>query len=380
MKKNIDIFLNQLSIDINKYFDCNNSNVFRVKKTNNRDAFMYKLLLTRKSVTGQSVTDKINFFKGTTIKSKVSRVSLIERQQSIDVDFYKNLYKLISNKINKTFFHKQPKIYAGDGIYNNTYHKFGNGMMASKALSIGFFNCSTNMPVNLQLLNRKFEVDGLLKNMSLLSSKSIIILDIGYTSYNLFDTLIEHNIDFICRITKPIYVANTNKKYRYVKYEINEKEYYLMTSLHNENKFTSDILKELYHKRWTVEEYFKFIKLRTTYETIKQHNTNEIIKSTYCILIISQLIYLLSHVFSKPQKDMIVNKSSLMEGFYDHFLLRLIYNDKCGKKFNKSYIRSFIITYINLIKTVLDVSRPRVSKNTNSKWYNKSYQKGNYKK
>jgi hypothetical protein len=369
-------FLKCLKQNIHKFINNTPNNVVRVKKTSIRDALLYKLLLTQKTASGQSVTNNINYFKKyDTLKSSISRVSLIEREQQIPVSYYKELYNSIHTIIKTKYVNNnKPQIIGVDGTYNNSYYSFGTGMMANKCLSIGFFNCTLNMPVNLQISPKKSEKCAIKNNINLLGSNSIVVLDKGYISYQLFDQLHECKLKFVCRITEPVYLNKKSNMYRYVEYKINNNNYYLITNLINEKKYTTNALADIYHSRWKIEEYYKFIKSSITYDTIRQKQLDSIIKTTYAVLIVSQLTYLFAHIFSKNNK--IVNKTSLTKGIYEHFLLKIIYENK----FSKSYIRSFINIYINLINTTLNVSRPRICKNTNCKWYQKSFQKGNYKK
>jgi IS4 transposase len=46
----------------------------------------------------------------------------------------------------------------------------------------------------------------------------------------------------------------------HVTYKIKNNEYYLVTNLLNMDEFPDNKLSELYHARWRIEEYFKFIK------------------------------------------------------------------------------------------------------------------------
>ena len=86
--------------------------------------------------------------------------------------------------------------------------------------------------------------------------------------YKLFLKINEYNKYFICRIKKNTIAIDTNQDdiifiknsitLRIIKYDINNTLYYLCTNLID--IYNIDTLKQLYHKRWLIEENFKLIK------------------------------------------------------------------------------------------------------------------------
>ena len=52
-------------------------------------------------------------------------------------------------------------------------------------------------------------------------------------------------------------VINSIIKIRVIRYMINNKSYYLATNLFDDKEFTIDVLTQIYHYRWTIEEKFK---------------------------------------------------------------------------------------------------------------------------
>jgi hypothetical protein len=130
------------------------------------------------------------------------------------------------------------------------------------------------------------------------------------------------------------------------------------------------MFKDIYHKRWSVEEYFKYIKRSMNLNEIDEKSMESLMKTIYCYLIISTLVRALINVYG-PCKDTktIINKCVLTKAVYDDFVMRLFYNTKMGDK----SIRSFLDKAIQLERTNVGTSRERVSARPYSKWYIKRY-------
>lgn len=77
---------------------------------------------------------------------------------------------------------------------------------------------------------------------------------------------------------------------RIIKYVINNNDFLLCTNLFD---FDYETLKLIYHKRWTVEEYFKLIKKQTNINKNNEESINNIEKSFIFYNIISKLTYLI---------------------------------------------------------------------------------------
>ena len=367
----------------------------RVRKTTLLDGIAFKLLLSQKGATGHTVTSKLNLFKYKNKKECVSRISYIEREQQLTEDNYIDLYNATNKYIINNFQFNKNNHVAIDGTYSYTELKTGTGLHSHKYLSTGFFDTTNKIPLQLQNIPSKNERKGVLTNLD--KCGSIIILDMGYSGYNFFKHLNEQHISFVCRIqdkmfdrctlqTKLInnendvlYFQTDKTVIRFVKYTINKKKYCLATNLLDIKTYTIDVLSYIYHERWQSEEYFKCLKKSTRFDTMNDKSIVSINKSLACMLFVTQLIYLFSHLFS-INKSHIVNKTSLFYGLYSEFLLRLLYNKKYSSKYSIRFIIRFIQTYIQIIVSSIGKSNPRICKNSSCKWYIKTYQKNNKNK
>lgn len=93
----------------------------------------------------------------------------------------------------------------------------------------------------------------------------------GINLINLIKEMQMKNIKYVCRIKKntniidknnedmitKINIDNRTIKLRVTNYKINDTEYYIVSNLFNMNEYTIDKIKQFYHNRWDVEEYFK---------------------------------------------------------------------------------------------------------------------------
>jgi hypothetical protein len=86
---------------------------------------------------------------------------------------------------------------------------------------------------------------------------------------------------------------------RIIKYIINNNSYYLATNLIDKNEYTIEVLKQLYGKRWVVEEYFKYIKTNTNMTTNNAKNIDDLMKSVYGYLIVSRVIDILVRIMGR---------------------------------------------------------------------------------
>ena len=250
-------------------------------------------------------------------------------------------------------------------------------------LVTGIFNITTNFPVMLHMTKDKSERKAfmeLMKNTDKYEN-NIFVFDRGYMSDAFFDHMNKNNLFFICRIKEnSLYISKTsnddvikNKNGNYVRiisYKINNKSYYISTNLLKKNEYSISVLKQIYHKRWNVEEYFKYIKMNMSISKNNEKQEKNIKKTLLANLIVSQITFLFTNLCKcNKDKDKIVNKSTLTFGLYDTFLYRLF---TCCK-FTKYFVTNFISMYIKYINTNRDKSNKRICKRPNFKSYFKKY-------
>ncbi len=140
----------------------------------------------------------------------------------------------------------------------NNFRLTPSGSYATAMLT-GLYDVTHKMPIAVHITAHHDERKALLECLSHLKRNDCLIGDRGYFSLELVLLLMEMGIDFVFRlkgnsrmISNPI--ANT----RIVDYQINGNDYYLITSLKTIEELQN--CKHLYHERWKIEEWFKFLK------------------------------------------------------------------------------------------------------------------------
>jgi len=235
---------------------------------------------------------------------------------------YGELFSSLTHKLIQKFFYddkKSERFFAVDGskinmsvkLKDKNFYTPGNGNYCQGLLSTiydiesqfpYFYNLNSNLNERTAFYNQGLKIT---KN----ECKDIFIFDRGYYSIDIVQKMKELNFDFIFRLKKSskfvlFFDKNNTEDYlttidnstiRIIKYRINLRNYYLITSLIDSTKYTSENLKELYHQRWSVEEYYKKIKQKLKCKTFHS-NKLEGIKTEVAI---QQFNMVLAQVFIK---------------------------------------------------------------------------------
>lgn len=388
MKSKSIRLLKKISNEMQKFLSNNNNLcVNRTRKNDIIDAILYKLYYTEASSTQEKATIKLNKFKN--VINKSSRQSLVKKEKKLDVSFYEKLSNFLSCQINKntdTCGNYTRQIIAVDGTFPtllNTIAKDGYKLNKNKnsvtPLVSGLFNITSNYPVILDLVKNKNERSAFInfvKNKDKFKN-NIFVFDRGYVSDNLFNFMDHSDLFFICRLrdnnkyisTKDdnIVISDNNVKMRIITYKIKGKPYYMATNVFD---YSTNIIKNIYHDRWKVEEYFKYIKQHMKLAKMNEKREKDIIKTIISQLIVSQMTFLFVNLFKKHDNDSkIVNKSVLTVGIYDKFL----YNFFNNHKFTKYFLLNFINEYIQYVNSKKGRSFKHQCKRPNYRWYFKKY-------
>src|SRR6185295_10639133 len=158
----------------------------------------------------------------------------------------------------------------------------------------------------------------------------IFVFDMGYYSKEFIRKFsLNKNNDFVIRVPiKPNYILKFNasgetdkvipfegRTVRLVKYFMKDHEfecskdlttgrvkivraskpYFLITSLLDKEKFPLEKLKEFYHKRWSIEEYYKIVKKKFPSGTFHSKS----IKGIECEIQAVRFIVILTRIFQK---------------------------------------------------------------------------------
>ena len=371
--------------------------IIRNKKTNEHDGLLFSLLHTQKSVSMDSAAASFNDFNENILKrkDKISRQSLSSRASDLPESFYKNVcndvFKLIDKMYNKR--KKSDRTYeicAVDGSDSNVSKSIAkDGFKLNKngntvtALNMGIYNVTRNYPVDIQMVNHKNERKAFLDMINKRKdfSNTIFVFDRGFDGQSFFEKLERMNIKYLCRIrSNSLLVTDNNDmihmmsehRCRIINYNIGNKKYYLTTNLFDTNEFTIPVLSQLYNKRWTIEESFKYMKNNFSFGVSELTSAIAIRKSIYCQMMIMKLVNLIAKInsrqFTRVKANRIINKKTLTDGFYRGFIFRLFSNT-----LSRRNILSFNKNYIVLITTNTGKFNERICVTPGLKWYTKQH-------
>jgi hypothetical protein len=372
----------------------------RNKKTNLNDGILFKLLTCVKDSTHLKSAAIINNYNYINISAQ----SYYNRISNLKIDFYRDLSNFITNKINKLFYKKnQYNILSVDGTYAQfkssvNEEKLNPNENSTTNLITGIYNVTHNCPELLQLENKRTErssIVEIIKN-KYNNTSTIFVMDRGYMSSVLFSSIHSMNNYFICRLRKNLIInENIDKnltdyeidyssqilpKMRIIKYTINDKPYYIGTNLFDKETFTKKYIEDIYHKRWSVEEYFKIIKGNTNMKQNDEEIYDNVEKTVICYDILMKLEYLLKNYYEsnkspkkipkheKPDKCNICNKSFLFSQLYTTgFLLKLFYGE-----LDNNFINFFIDNSFKYVASNRNINNDRTCKRSNFLFYYKN--------
>jgi hypothetical protein len=187
----------------------------------------------------------------------------------------------------------------------------------------GIYDMYNDTCYDLYLSKNRDERSLYYEQFNLFKKDDIVVHDRGYFSYNLLYKLHSINVypifrmkknynfvkDFIKSQTNDKIIEicnketnNTKIRLRLVKYKIEGKLYILGTTLTGK-KYNIPLLKDLYKKRWSIEEYFKSIKYDLSFLNFHSKSENLIKQEIYVHLIITNLSRLIEELLKKTNSE-----------------------------------------------------------------------------
>jgi hypothetical protein len=323
------------------------------------------------------------------INLNVSKQAISKKRKQIKCEDIKDIFmKLVKHVYDSGILKKQ--IYAIDGSklsYKKCLSiegfKLTRNKTYTKSLLSTVYDVDNKIPVNCSVTKkfdeRKTVIDDL---MNTFKKDDIIVFDRGYFSKELILELMKNRLKYVIRMVKSsllVKYLNKNKIedntfimynlfwMRIVKYKINDTEYYLATNI-----FSKDInyLKDLYHKRWSIEEFYKTIKSDLKANNLTCNNFNKNQQNIYSQMIIDVLAryleILTQHYMQKCPKNYQLNHKSSIKSLNDNIINLLLF-----KKSNKKLIRQLHILKQDTVYCKPDRHFKRIRIRPVSKWYYK---------
>lgn len=283
---------------------------------------------------------------------------------------------LINNKNERVYAVDGSKVNLSISMTNCGFDKFKNRPYTTGMIST-IYDVNHQIPMEYQLstsLNERYLFYNQLTNLKTSGNPDIFIFDRGYYSSEMVDKLTKKFKNYIFRVRNNLQMVDALKNsrcdelfftkdqrpMRLVRYLMDPRKdyppllvsgkfklqlkspakrkdqtYYLLTSLVDTEKYPLSKLKELYHKRWSIEEYYKKIK-RTLISGTFHSRCQTSIETEMSI---QQMINLLTRYFSNhvPQyKNYPINQKITSDLIVNKMLSMLIYDRHelgCDEKF-----------------------------------------------
>ena len=441
-KNNIDNIFNDKLLDdlhifsnqLNKLFFNINQSIYniifkinKIKSRNNKlkftDVVSYLFNYTFINSTKNDVVSNLNYDNNLNVhysnyQKKESKIPLIfyhDLFNNIQSLFYTNYSdtKYLNNSIDN-----KKNIVCVDGTYNNT--TISNDGNLESSLNMGYFDFNNKIPVNIKFKgveNKNKEIKSFIhdiENKNINTNDVVFVFDRAYFSYDLINYLDKNNYNYVIRVKKSsLYLKKDNNKINKIKKQINNKNVRFVNYEHkyifekinknnikiklekttkcdlitnlNINDYDDIMIKNIYKNRWSIEVFFKILKLNFKFTNMNYHNVNSktqyekqyfIILIQYYIIRIIENIYLKNlndlnkHKFNKNNKNKYVmkhNKSLMIKG------LKKIINNIINANINKYLLYQYSNNFISKINIQIDVYKERKCKNPGYKWYIKSY-------
>ena len=185
-----------------------------------------------------------------------------------------------------------------------------------------------------------------------------------------------NNIRFINYIAD-VEKIKKNSKNKSVKINI-KIECNIATNL--DNNFSDTDIKNIYLLRWSVEEYFKFIKKNFRFSHLTEHNkkTKDCYEKLYIIIqIYSLLIDILENIYESHYKRIYNNKNNNYNNNYNRKIMvegiPKIINNIINCNLTEDILYRYYKCFIDITYSIKNANNPRVSKIPFTKWYVKSY-------
>ena len=272
-------------------------------------------------------------------------------------------FKQISDSLIKFIYEddNERRIIGVDGTYIPISINFKeDGFRVSKkdtyciGLISSLFDINKKLVINYNLCSDSNERNGLMNQIEYLRKGDILVMDRGYYSKKLLIFLNKLEIDVILRMKDNLLIVkkmikkgqtsmitkinynNETIRFRIVTYKINNKDYYLGTTIMNK---TVTYFKNIYWKRWSIEINFRESKYFLSLGQLLSKNINKIQQDIYShnILFIIHS-YLKNHMQQEIPTNKFINSKNLMYLITTDIMYTIMYK-KMTPKIKKNLIK-----------------------------------------
>ncbi len=420
-KKAAEKIVEKLFALIKSFVKKQNDKMKYKRKTDFSTTLAWGLRYTEKGVVQTTATNRINKL----IENGAHTSNYSKRINKIDKKIFDQLLCSLCDFDNENFKFDE-EIIAVDGSHTQVVtpdpKKMQSGITDFKENPsggsvnlpiLGVYNVTRSLPVTLELAKTKNERQAF-KNFltgdrrKLLDTfiNKIVVFDRGYPSHDMMRTLERENIKFVFRLpeswvktkknnkgkrskrttavrTNPDAVSDIIKTYgqkdkieiRHVHYRIDGIDYYLGTNLRDIIKYPVAALKLIYHKRWSVEEYFNIIKDKMKAARYATNKLNTVEVSMCMQQIMTTILSIMIKAY-RPEDNgtycSAVNARSMLDIIYDIFIPEI---GSSSDLVTQGTI-TIISNSVNYVPIINGRHFPHQSKTRYTKWYYAKYETG----
>lgn len=323
-------------------------------------------------------------------KNNIARVTasgLQKKRTRIDYNYFKIIYEHLLNMANfiipilKTNSIISEKVYTVDGTtlnfllkiceINNNF-KPDHDKDYSKVLLNIIHELKTDTGISIDINGKHSEPEATIRQIANLDGGSVLLGDGHYFEKNLIIKLHKKGIFTVFKVPKSITeckeflhnnyddadVSIHGINYRlircvYDKFDTNG-IYVLGTTL-PKDKYSNEIIEQLYKQRWYIEEYIKVLKCSLNIDKTKSKTFNNIMQELYMSLIIATLAKYMEvqgaaiNNHTQKYKHCKINQSNFLKIMNDAFIFSLLYKN------NTKNISKLVLILYNLVNEVTKI-------------------------
>ena len=348
-----------------------------------------------------------------TQKKPISASSFTDARKKLD----ETIFKVLNQKIITTYETNKEgqygwfnhRLFAVDGsklnlprnLMNMGYEKPSDNANYPQGLLSCLYQLKSKIPYDFDLVNHGNERTCALAHLKTLQANDVVVYDRGYFSYamlyyhsqagvypifrlkkNAFGELSDFiNSDQVDQIISWLPSKKTQKdilkqfpliqftalKIRLIKYTINETTYYLCTTL-LDPIYTLDILKDVYHSRWGVEELYKISKEMIDVEDFHGKSERTVKQELFAHFVLITM----SRLCSNESENLLATLINTSRNEDDKdFSIHVNYKN-CLSTVSR-HLEEFMFIPVQYIKNVMNTIIKSISSNRQANRPNRSY-------
>ena len=374
VKSKLKTLINNIKSSINK---CNENFIKRRNKDPSKQLDFKDILFVSSHLVNTSSYSLSNSHLKICSRKDVSNQAINKRRENMDISLIDDINNDINNDILDCIYtghgntkNKKGRRIAVDGSQlnlNKNLHKDGFKLSSNGEYCIGklssLFDIDNHIPINYTISKSLNEREILISQLNYVNENDVLIMDGGYYSEVLVNTLIDRNINFIFRMTSSnLFVKNYVNNNTVFDVCINDKtikckivrqtkenndDRYLLTNLINLSAKT--IIKD-YSLRWDVETDFKKVKYDILFNHIRSKKENQVLIDIKILNFVALIVSQIENI-CKTDETRKINSKNTIELFFARLLERFLYKNMTNENL------SIICSIINIIAKTTELIR-----------------------